>query len=178
MALSQQAVQSISPRDYVGHTISSPNRNIHPILSVTGTVFWCYNRVSHPRGVAAMNSVHHKDRLAGRKILVVEDEYMLADDLRQALLAAGAQVLGPVADNQSARDILERETCHCAILDINLNGERSFEVAKTAISKGIPTAFTTGYDRSVLPVGLEGIELFEKPLDMVRLLDFVADAVA
>lgn len=87
-------------------------------------------------------------------------------------------MLGPVGDIASAKDILEKENCDCAILDINLHGERSFEVAKAAIAMGIPTAFTTGYDRWILPNDLEGIELFEKPLDMAKLLDFVADAVA
>ncbi len=91
-----------------------------------------------------MNSIHHNIRLSGRKVLVVEDEYILADDLLYALSSAGAQVLGPVGDSQSAKNILERETCDCAILDINLNGERSFEVAKAAIAKGGPDCVDHG----------------------------------
>lgn len=116
-------------------------------------------------------------RIEGCKILIVEDEYILAEDLRRLLELAGAEVLGPVADSETAKDILWNTACDCAILDINLGGVRAFEVASLAVDKGIPAVFTTGYDKYVLPPELSTVEVFEKPVAMRSLMEFIARSV-
>lgn len=112
--------------------------------------------------------------LKGVRVLVVEDEYFLADDLSSALAGYGANVLGPVGDVASAMAVLQHEGCDCAILDIDLRGRQAFDVALAAQSKGIPTAFVTGYDESVLPASLADVERFEKPVDLARVIGFVS----
>lgn len=114
--------------------------------------------------------------LRGLKILVVEDEYMLADELHRALLSAGADVLGPVRDEESALHLLESETCDCAILDINLNGKQCFRLADEAVTRRIPAAFTTGYSVDVVPTEFQAFELFEKPFEMSDVIAFIATA--
>jgi CheY-like chemotaxis protein len=64
--------------------------------------------------------------LAGRRILVVEDEYFLADDIHHALAQLGAEVVGPVPTLRGALEVLADESrIDAAVLDINLRNERS-----------------------------------------------------
>ena len=64
----------------------------------------------------------------GKRILVVEDEYLIADDLRTQLTAHGATVVGPVASVNEALALIESRAIDAAILDINLDAETTFPV--------------------------------------------------
>ena len=101
------------------------------------------------------------------RILIVEDEYMLADELSRELEDAGAIVLGPVGTLEDAIDLIQSdEPIHGAILDVNLRGEMAFAAADLLIERGVPLVFTTGYDVSALPLRFSGIVRCEKPIDM------------
>ncbi|TPK51648.1 MULTISPECIES: response regulator [unclassified Mesorhizobium] len=112
--------------------------------------------------------------LGGIRVLIVEDEYFLADDLRKALVTQGAIVLGPVATVEPAIELLNSGQCDFAILDINLRGEQTFEIARESLAKGVPIAFATGYDQTAIPAELGGIRRFEKPLEFGSIVEFVA----
>ena len=102
--------------------------------------------------------------LNGVRVLVVEDEYLLADDLSFALSEIGAQVIGPVPSVQDATAIIEGElTIDIAVLDVNLRGDMVFPVADALIERGIPFAFATGYDRWTLPARFADAPWIEKP---------------
>jgi CheY-like chemotaxis protein len=102
--------------------------------------------------------------LQGSRILVVEDEYMLADDLCFALSESGAQVLGPVASVQEAIEFVAREAqIDAAVLDVNLRGDMVFPVADALRARGVPFAFTTGYDQWALPERFSDTPRVEKP---------------
>lgn len=104
--------------------------------------------------------------LAGRRVLVVEDEYFVAEELDLALQEAGAVVLGPVSSVGAALDLLEREAAaDVAILDVNLGGERADAVADALDARGVPFLFTTGYDRASLPARHVTVLLLEKPVE-------------
>jgi CheY-like chemotaxis protein len=104
--------------------------------------------------------------LRGRRILVVEDDYMLADDLREDLEHAGAEVLGPVSTVEDALALLAREDrLDGAVLDVNLAGEPVYPVADALLARGVRFAFATGYDGWSLPAAYAEIPCFEKPLD-------------
>jgi CheY-like chemotaxis protein len=104
--------------------------------------------------------------LAGRRVLVVEDEYFLAEDLAKALKRLGAEVIGPVADPQEGLDLLGRGTIiDAAVVDINLRGEMTFQIASRLRSRGIPFAFSTGYEKRVVPREFQDVEHWEKPVD-------------
>jgi CheY-like chemotaxis protein len=102
--------------------------------------------------------------LQGCRILVVEDEYLLADDLSHALTAAGAEVLGPVPSIEEATAMIDAEArIDAAILDVNLRGDMVFPVADALAGRGIPFAFATGYDQWALPERFSTRPRVEKP---------------
>jgi len=90
--------------------------------------------------------------LRGRRILVVEDEYMMAEDLRHDLEKAGAKVVGPVPSVAGALRLLAEEgVIDGAILDVNLRGEKAYPVADVLRERGIPFVLATGYEQWALP---------------------------
>lgn len=114
--------------------------------------------------------------LHGRRILVVEDEYVLAQLVCDALEAAGAVVLGPVARVQRALELITRETAglDAAILDIDLGGERSYAIADTLAGRGVRFVFTTGYAADAIAAPYEAYPRLEKPYDTADLLAALA----
>jgi len=110
--------------------------------------------------------------LAGWRVLIVEDEYYLAEDARSALSDVGAEVLGPVASVIEARALIEADPgINAVLLDVNLRGEMAFEVADALISRGIPFAFVTGYDRAALPDRFSDAVSLRKPVHAEQLVD-------
>ena len=101
--------------------------------------------------------------LHGVRILIVEDEYYLADDLAQALQRAGAEVIGPLPSVAEAKDAVNEGGFDCAILDMNLRGVKSFSIADTLDQLGIPFLIATGYDSASLPDRLAERPRVDKP---------------
>ena len=111
-------------------------------------------------------STNPSPSLAGRRVLIVEDEYFLADDLSQAVAQLEAEVLGPVATCEDAFDLLSTgEQIDLAVLDINLEGEAVFPFADTLIEQGVPFLFATGYDQASVPARYQHVPRWEKPFD-------------
>ena len=108
--------------------------------------------------------------LAGRRILVVEDEYFLADDIVRALTALGARIVGPCGGLAEATGILDGDAViDAAIMDINLRDEMAFPLARALRSRHIPLIFTTGYDRSSIASEFHDVRVWSKPLDIKAL---------
>lgn len=104
--------------------------------------------------------------LAGRSILIVEDEYFLADDLARAVKSAGGHVAGIVGDCADAIALLKIDRLiDGAILDLNLRGEMSYPIADILRDRGIPFIFATGYDEAAISSGYENVRRLEKPFD-------------
>lgn len=83
--------------------------------------------------------------LAGYRILVVEDEYVIAMEIKRWLLAAGAEVLGPVPSVDQALDLIEDQRPSAAVLDANLGNRGSvYPVADKLDVLGVPYLFATG----------------------------------
>jgi CheY-like chemotaxis protein len=102
--------------------------------------------------------------LAGKRILVVEDDYLVAMDIVRALERAGAEVIGPASAVEAALAALEQTVLDGAILDINLGGEMAFPVADALMARGIPFIFATGYDAQVIPLRFTDVKRCEKPM--------------
>ncbi|WP_441260666.1 response regulator [Bradyrhizobium sp. 521_C7_N1_3] len=79
------------------------------------------------------------------RILVVEDEYLIALELDTELRAAGYRVIGPVADIEGALELLKVERPDAAILDVNLAGRWVTPVAETLRSMSVPFILASGY---------------------------------
>lgn len=103
---------------------------------------------------------------AGRRVLVVEDDFFIADDLVAALEAEGAIVVGPIPSVRAALELIERgDPLDGAVLDINLQGEMAFPVADALAARSISFVFATGYDQSVVPARFVGVTACEKPFN-------------
>jgi CheY-like chemotaxis protein len=104
------------------------------------------------------------------RVLVVEDEFLIADELCRALGALGAAVVGPVASVAAARRLIEEGAgIDAALLDISLKGERAYAVADALTDRCIPFVFVTGYEASVIPSRFAEVARWPKPIDFGRL---------
>jgi DNA-binding NtrC family response regulator len=111
--------------------------------------------------------------LAGKRVLIAEDEYYLASDLAKYLRRLGAEVLGPVSTVQMAADFAE--DADAAVLDINLQGEFCFPVADMLAERNVPFAFLSGYDSIAIPSRFEHVSFLRKPTSWKTVAGFLAD---
>src|SRR5215212_6827516 len=104
--------------------------------------------------------------LAGKTILVVEDEYTLASELAHFLEGQGAAVVGPVGTVKGALALVERDGARldAAVLDINLRTERVYPVADALIDRRVPVVFATGYDELLMATPYIGLPRCQKPI--------------
>jgi DNA-binding response OmpR family regulator len=109
-------------------------------------------------------------RLTGRRILVVEDEALIAMLVEDALLDAGAVVLGPAATVEEALELFETEQPDAAVLDINLAGQASIPVADRLSAGAVPFVVATGYGAAGLPDRHRGVPVLAKPYDPRELI--------
>jgi DNA-binding response OmpR family regulator len=119
---------------------------------------------STPRTVARGDVALH-----GKRILVVEDEPLIAMEIVATLQEAGCAVAGPTA-NVAAAVALVEAGCDGALLDANLSGEPVGELAATLTRAGVPFAFVTGYDSEALPPPFRSAPLLRKPFTSDRLV--------
>lgn len=112
--------------------------------------------------------------LAGRRVLVVEDDFFLANDVAHALRAAGAVIVGPLPRAALALEALARDDVDAAVIDINLGEGPSFELADALKLAGVPFVFVTGYDEVLIPKRLAGVDRVQKPADLRALVRAVA----
>ena len=115
-----------------------------------------------------------KPDLTGCRVLLVEDEYYIADDLCRALEGCGAEVVGPVPSLDKASPLAESESLTCAVLDINLRGESGLKVAETLHRRHVPFVYSTGYSTISVPDNLKGAAHLEKPFRVEELLHAVS----
>ena len=106
---------------------------------------------------------------SARKVLVVEDEALVAMLVEDALLDAGFGVIGPAATVEEALSLLQRERPDAVVLDLNLAGETSTPVADELAARGIPYVIATGYGASGLPPGHQDAMVLAKPYDPASL---------
>ena len=112
------------------------------------------------------------------RILVVEDEYMLADEMRTELMDVGAIVIGPAATLAGAFALLKRSPdLDGAVLDLNLGGEMAYPLADVLLERGIPIVFTTGYDAAVVPGRFSSTPRCEKPIDVRRVVQAIGRVI-
>jgi DNA-binding LytR/AlgR family response regulator len=112
-----------------------------------------------------------KSALFGRRVLIVEDEFFLADELRQTLAEYGAEVLGPVATLNEGLDIIASDNrIDSAVLDVQLREKEVFAISAVLKSRKIPFVFTTGFGETKIPPGYEDVPRFEKPFELGALI--------
>jgi len=119
--------------------------------------------------------------LHDRRVLIVEDEYMIAEAMSRGLRRAGATVLGPVSSVASAIALLREEKVDSAVLDINLGNQNVYPVVDALLAQGARCVFATGNDPADIPDTYASMRRCEKPVDtncLVRALNEGISTVA
>lgn len=120
----------------------------------------------------------NEQTLSERRILIVEDEYLLAEDLQGELTDAGAVVVGMASNVTDALEIISSEgELDAAVLDVNLGGTPVFPVADRLLDKGIPFVLTTGYDASAIPQRFRDVLRCEKPFHVKAVVRSIEQAI-
>jgi CheY-like chemotaxis protein len=112
-----------------------------------------------------------------QRILVVEDEWLVATLLEDMLAELGHVVVGPVATLEAALTAVQQDGFALALLDMNLNGQSATRVADRLADRGIPFACTTGYGRTDLDERFRSRPILHKPFELGDLEAVIAQAL-
>jgi DNA-binding NtrC family response regulator len=108
--------------------------------------------------------------LAGRRILIAEDEILIALQLEAILQELGCQIVGPVTRVEDVRACVEARSFDGALVDVNLRGEQVFGVLPDLIELGVPFVITSGYaDATLFPPPFRAVPRIAKPFDEAAL---------
>ena len=117
-----------------------------------------------------MNKVVAGQSCVGRRVLVVEDETMIAMQLEDDLRDAGCDVVGPVPTVCGALKLIERAPLDAAIIDYHLADGDSGRIADLLEQRGVPFLFMTGHTAEDLPLHLRAKKLLFKPVRIAALV--------
>ena len=118
--------------------------------------------------------------LAGVRVLLVEDLYHLADEMRRTVQALGGTVVGPVATVAGALALIAGGAPDLALLDIDLDAHPVYPVAEALMARHAPFLFATGYERWMIDDRFSEVPTLAKPMTprtlaaALRMLDFAA----
>jgi DNA-binding response OmpR family regulator len=107
-------------------------------------------------------------RLTGKKILLVEDEVLIAEMVVDMLEGLGATVIGPATSLETGLSLAGSEDIDAAVLDVNLRGKRIDPIAEVLIGRGVPVVFATGYGKAA-GTARGNAEAIDKPYTQDRL---------
>jgi CheY-like chemotaxis protein len=112
-----------------------------------------------------------------KRILIVEDDYIIGYDMQSILEEVGLAIIGPVGQPCAAVDLIGRDTPDAAIVDGNLGGEFATGVAACLRARDIPFIFVSGYERDNLPQEFADVPLIRKPFEAEALVAAVKSAL-
>jgi PAS domain S-box-containing protein len=116
-----------------------------------------------------------KSGVEGKRILLVEDEALLALEISEILSSAGAHVIGPFGGLIEGATAARRESIDFAVLDMNLKGEMVYPLAEELLERKIPLIFLSGYNVPDVPETLRGVPHLIKPADPAALLKVIVE---
>jgi CheY-like chemotaxis protein len=120
-----------------------------------------------------MNLAVDASNLAGLRVLIIEDESMVAMLLEDSLAEIGCEVVGIASRFNDAVEKAKSLAFDIAILDVNLNGRHTFSIADSLAERGVAFVVATGYGATSLPASLHKVPILQKPfrqLDLERAL--------
>ena len=116
--------------------------------------------------------------LAGKRVLVVEDEGLVSMMIEEYLDGLGCEVAGAAARLKEALAMARTLDFDLAVLDVNLGGELSYPAAEALRERGVPFLFATGYGVAGLPDALRGAPVLPKPFRQAQLAEAMHRAAA
>ncbi|WP_437966507.1 response regulator [Sorangium sp. So ce260] len=111
--------------------------------------------------------------LQGLRILIVEDEPIIASSLEDVLTDLGCVVIGPALNMRDALRLAREAEMDGASLDVNIAGEKVYAVADILMARGIPFVFITGYGKAGLRESDLGRPVLQKPYSLNRFVEIV-----
>lgn len=116
---------------------------------------------------------------SGKRVLVVEDEFLVALGLEDNLRSLGCAVVGPMSDLAAAVNAAAHERIDAAILDVNLAGEPVYPAAAILAARGIPFVFCSGYTGSVrVPPEFQDVPRVVKPYTSRGIAEVLAELLS
>jgi len=120
-------------------------------------------RATSSPGALSLDAASQRPQAPEKRIIVIEDEPLVAMDVEAQLISAGWDVVGMAGTVEQARALIAGTECDAALLDVNLGGHPVDELAAALTRRNIPFAFATGYGRSGLPAGFREGLILNKP---------------
>ncbi|HEX4160289.1 MAG TPA: response regulator [Rhizomicrobium sp.] len=120
------------------------------------------------------------EALRGRRVLVIEDEYLIAQVLVDLLEEAGAQVIGPIGGVDEALTFVADTSHHFdgAVIDLNLHGRKSYPVADALAARSIKFVFATGYGADAVDGPYRCYPRCEKPFNQTTLVGLLGELLS
>lgn len=116
--------------------------------------------------------IENKHALGGRTLLLVEDDYWIAQDMVDILEACGAVVIGPAASVEAAIELIDQtEHIDGAVLDVNLQGAMAWPIADALLQRGVRFVFASGYNGSIVPAPYSEIVCLQKPMKLNKIVN-------
>ena len=112
-----------------------------------------------------------------RRVLLVEDDHLLATGIADAFAQLGVETVGPAGSVKQALELVEHGgRLDAAVLDINLRGDVVYPVADALRARGVPFVFATGYEQQAIAERYRNVASFRKPIDPSRVLRALSGA--
>jgi DNA-binding response OmpR family regulator len=110
------------------------------------------------------------------RILLVEDEWLIAETMATTLRADGFEIVGPMWSAEPACRSIRESAPDAAILDIALgDNETSYPIARCLAEHGVPFAFMSGYSQLQIPAEFRDVPLVSKPISLSALAGMVGE---
>jgi CheY-like chemotaxis protein len=111
--------------------------------------------------------------LSGRRVLVVEDELLLAMMIEDMLTDLGCEAVTTVGTVDEALALIDAHVFNAAMLDMNLNGNTSHSVAEALVARGVPFIYSTGNNSGNMKPGFQGHPVLKKPIKYEQLVEIL-----
>lgn len=115
--------------------------------------------------------------MAGRRVMIVEDELLIAMLIEDTLAEQECVVIGPFASVSDALEAARTETLDLAVLDVNLRGEKVYPVAEVLAERGVPFVLLSGYGKDAVPDDRPRWRTCTKPFDPRDLVAILAEQI-